>query len=207
MDYQFKPIGVWADALTPAAARKPSPFKVKYEQTLDLLFREAEMLGAKHLILQVDLRPQDIRVDGLPKANARYGSNPGVVVSFDSRHGPLRYATDSYANWQSNLRAIALGLEALRAVDRYGVSKRGEQYRGWAAITAGGGASSLFTTRDEAEKWMRGAAAEHGVGSWSDWGSLYRSLARRMHPDTGADRDLWDRLNAAADLLGLRAKG
>ena len=40
-----------------------------------------------------------------------------------------------------NLRSIALGLKALRAVDRYGVSRRGEQYAGFrAALTAGGNA-------------------------------------------------------------------
>ena len=33
-----------------------------------------------------------------------------------------RYATDAYGDWKSNLRAIALGLEALRAVDRYGLA-------------------------------------------------------------------------------------
>src|ERR1700722_17907820 len=57
--YHFKPIGLWTDPLPPAAERKRSPFKVHYEQTLDLLFREARMLDAKHLIMQVDLQPQD----------------------------------------------------------------------------------------------------------------------------------------------------
>lgn len=142
LTYQFKPIGLWTDPLTPAGVRKPSPFKAHYEQTLDLLFREARMLDATRLVLQLDLQAQDIRRDGLPKTNARYGTNPGVIVSFDSRFGPLRYATDTYADWKSNLRAIALGLEALRAVDRYGVSKRGEQYRGWAQIESGAPSAS-----------------------------------------------------------------
>lgn len=207
MRYEFKPIDVWTDALTPAAARKPSPFKAGYEDTLDLLFGEAEKLGGKRLVLQVDLQAWDIRRDGLPKSNARYGSNPGVIVSFDSRYGPLRYATDAYGDWKSNLRAIALGLEALRAVDRYGVSKRGEQYRGWTAITGGSG-SALFATRDDAETWMRKAAAEEGIDSWSGWESLYKALARRMHPDVvDGSTDLWDRLDAAATFLGVRCNG
>jgi hypothetical protein len=33
--------------------------------------------------------------------------------------------------WQDNLRAVALGLEALRRVERYGIAQRGEQYAGW----------------------------------------------------------------------------
>lgn len=203
LTYTFKPIGLWTDPLTPAAERKRSPFKAHYEQTVDLLFREASMLDAKRLVLQVDLQPHDIRRDGLPKTNARYGTNPGVIVSFDSRHGPLRYATDAYKDWKSNLRAIALGLEALRAVDRYGVSKRGEQYRGWTAITGGAG-TSLFATRDEAETWLRKAAAEEGIDTWSNWEGLYRALARRMHPDVTGGTDLWERLDAAAAFLGVR---
>lgn len=39
-------------------------------------------------------------------------------------------------DWQINLRAIALGLEALRKLDRYGITSRGEQYTGWRAIEA-----------------------------------------------------------------------
>ena len=52
----------------------------------------------------------------------------------------LVYATDCCMFWQHNLRSIALGLEALRAVDRYGISRRGEQYAGFrAALTTGEG--------------------------------------------------------------------
>src|SRR5690606_5164123 len=79
----------------------------------------------------------DIRLDGLPRANARPG-HQGVVLAFDSKYGPLKYATDTFDRWQDNLRAIALGLESLRRVDRYGITKRGEQYTGWRQLPAGG---------------------------------------------------------------------
>lgn len=207
MRYQFRPLDQWAGPATPPEVRRRSQFKAKYDATLDLLFREAELLGAELLVLQVDLTERDIRIDGLPRASARYGDNPGVIVSFDSIHGPLRYATDTFDDWRSNLRAIALSLEALRAVDRYGVSKRGEQYRGWRALTAGSG-SSLFATRAEAETWMRKCAEESGIGSWAGWEALYKALAKKMHPDAdGGSTDLWERLDAAAALLGVRKNG
>jgi hypothetical protein len=205
--YEFKPIGIWTDPLTPAGGRKRSPFKASYTDTLDLLFREADLLGAKRLVLQVDLQASQIRRDGIPKEGARYGANPGVIISFDSKHGPLRYATDAYENWKSNLRAIALGLEALRAVDRYGVSKRGEQYRGWSAISGGNTGSGPFTTEDEARQWMRGAADIEGINraSWSTLDDLYKKLAVLMHPDMPAgSADRWERLDAAATLLDVR---
>jgi len=208
MQYEFRALGLWTGPQTPVSQRRRSQFKASYDVTLDLLFREAELLGAKHLVLQVDLKPRDIRVDGLPRADARYGAHPGVVVSFDSQHGPLRYATDAFDDWRSNLRAVALSLEALRAVDRYGVSKRGEQYRGWTALAAATPGQGPFTTRAEAETWMRKCAAESGIINWRDLDNLYKMLAVAMHPDMpSGNRDLWDRLAAAAALLGVRKNG
>jgi hypothetical protein len=205
LTYQFKPIGLWTDPLTPVDVRRLGPFKAPYSKTLELLFRETGMLGATRVVLQVDLQQSQIRRDGLPKEGAAYGSNPGVIVSFDSRHGPLRYATDVFTTWRSNLRAVALGLEDLRAVDRYGISKRGEQYRGWTAIASATPGRGPFATRADAETWMRLCAREHHIGGWSDWGGLYRLLAKEMHPDVpGGSADLWERLDAAATFLGVR---
>jgi hypothetical protein len=201
MNYQFRPL-TWTGALTPVGARKNATFKATYPATLGLLFREAEKLGARDLVLQVDISERDIRTDGLPRAAAKYGSNPGVIVSFDSAHGPLRYQTDAFTEWQDNLRAIALSLEALRAVDRYGISKRGEQYTGWRAIEAG----DSFGTPERALEWMRAFyAADRG---WSADevaalapGQLYRQLAKMLHPDAGGGEADWDRLDNARQLL------
>lgn len=202
--YQFRPLGPWTGTATPAGSRKQATFKATYPATLGLLAREAAMLGGRELVLQVDIPERYIRTDGLPYANARYGSNPGVVVSFGSSHGPLRYATDAFTEWQDNLRAVALSLEALRAVDRYGVSKRGEQYAGWRALE--GGSSPVFGSADEALDWMvRYYAADRGwdltEASPLPPRDLYRQLAKMLHPDAGGDPAAWGRLDAARQLL------
>jgi hypothetical protein len=197
--YQFRPLE-WTGPVTPAASRKQATFRATYPATLELLFSEAEKLGARELILQVDVFERDIRTDGLPRSNARFGESPAVIVSFESRHGPLRYATDAFTQWQDNLRAIALSLEALRAVDRYGVSRRGEQYAGWRALEAGNG--QAFASADAAERWMRGQlTARIGAHSVREPRELYRGLAKLMHPDAGGDPADWDRLDAARQLL------
>lgn len=210
MRYEIRPLGHWTDPET-ANRQGSGVFKAEWQSTLDLLGYETEQLGAGLLVVQVDVREGDLRRDGMLKVTAKVG-HPGVVVSFESKFGPLRYATDRYEprwsgdppGWQANARAIALALQALRAVDRYGVSKRGEQYRGWTALTAGSG-SSLFGTRDDAETWMRKSADESGIGSWASWEALYKALAKKLHPDApGGSADLWERLDAAATLLGVR---
>jgi hypothetical protein len=159
-----RPIVVWPGELT--RSRRPSPFKAEWSATVRLLEDELRHIGGKDVVLQRAFSEEDLRLDGEPRAGAR-ALHPGVILSFDSRFGPLRYATDAFENWEANLRAIALSLEALRAVDRYGVSRRGEQYVGWKALPDG------RLSKAEARKWVE----EHG-------GSIAAAL-KETHPDHG----------------------
>lgn len=207
MRYQIRPLGAWTDPTT-ENRRSTGVFRATWDDTLKLLARETHLLGAEIVVIQVDADPSDIRRDGMLRARAHVGF-PGVAVSFESDRGPLRFATDAYeqkwsgdlAGWQGNVRAVALGLEALRAVDRYGVTSRGEQYVGWAALPAG--PSNGFPSADAALAWMRRTGVELGLLVEDVVPQVvYRRLARRLHPDapTG-DRELWARLDEARQLL------
>jgi hypothetical protein len=178
MEFRFRPIQDWPPEFTTEGDRKPSPFRASYGDTLALLTRELWHLGADSAVIEIAVTEGDIRLDGLPRAGAR-PEHPGVIVSFDSVHGPLRYGTDAFGvwvdDWQANLRAIALGLEALRKVDRYGIGGRGEQYQGWKALPAGDGPNPV-----------RGKALIDEHGSVRD--ALFAT-----HPDQGGDaRDFAD---------------
>jgi hypothetical protein len=208
MRCEIRPLGLWTDPETPVR-QGSGIFKAGWQNTLDLLDRETDHLGAQLVVIQVDVQDGDLRRDGMLRSRAAVG-HPGVAVSFESRFGPLRYATDRYEpryygdppGWQANVRAVALALEALRAVDRYGVSKRGEQYRGWNAIAAPGAAE--FGSADEALRWMRAYATGQLDLTLPDGISprdLYRFMAKLMHPDRGGPRAEWDRLAAAQALL------
>ena len=111
---------------------------------MNLLKHELERLQASNVVIEMDLTEVDIRRDGLPRNNAR-PTTPRVCLSMDSPYGPLRYPCDTFLSWQDNVRGIALALEALRKVDRYGVTKRGEQYTGWKALPASRGSCSRPT--------------------------------------------------------------
>lgn len=203
MRYEIRPLGHWRDPVT-LDRKNPYVFRAPWQSTLDLLGYETEQLGAALVVLQVDVAEGDIRRrDGMLRANARVG-HPGVVISFDSRQGPLRYATDAYSGWQANVRAIALGLQALRAVDRYGISRRGEQYIGWKALPA---RAAGFTSADEALRWMREQARPHMQDAQDATPrELYRHLVRKFHPDADGDPDSWERLDAAKRIIELEEK-
>lgn len=111
---------------------------VDWSETTRLLERELSHLRARNVLLQMAVTEAEIRNDGWIRANAR-PSHPGVIITFhsDLLKIPLSYPCDTFDDWQANVRAIAKSLEWLRGVDRYGVTKRGEQYTGFKGLPSG----------------------------------------------------------------------
>lgn len=181
MDIRFRPIDDWPG---PKATRfRASPFTAKYAVTLEELERELKMLNARNAVIQIGLKEGQIRQDGWPKSNAAAPSYPGVIIDFDSKHGHLRYATDEFGHYEDNMRAIALSLEALRKVDRYGVSRRGEQYAGWKALNSG--------------EHVEGDV-ERGKVLIKEHGSVKAALSA-THPDHDGDADDFRAVTAARE--------
>lgn len=131
LEYQFRPLEQWNGPKH--RPRKAAAFRVRWSQTLDLLETELRHLRAKSVVLEIDIQSQELRQDGQLRAHVKPVS-PRVRLSFSSSKGPLSFPCDTYDDWQDNVRAIALALECLRAVDRYGVTRNAEQYQGWAKL-------------------------------------------------------------------------
>lgn len=200
MRWSFRPLDVWPGRAT--QHRRSSQFSAGYVDTLNLLAREVEQLGADAAVVQLDLTEAEIRLDGIVRSSARPRS-PGVIVSFEGRSGPLRFSCDRFSHWHENLRAIALGLEALRKVDRYGIVHGAEQYAGFRALGSGEVPPFLraTTTRmsvEYAEGYVRQLA---GVGNDVDIRSAYRRAAKSLHPDTGGDAQQFQRLQEAMEVI------
>jgi hypothetical protein len=196
----------WSEPWSGPARARASQFKAKWDQTLWLLSDETKRLDAGLVTIEIDItgekalaRHRQALLQGCAPAHS------GVRVRFDCKHGDLTYATGEFFNWRDNVRAIALSLEALRAVDRYGVS-HGEQYVGFRpAITAGEEVS--FASPKDAITWLTATALELGAepGTPTD---LHRRLGLLLHPDGGEEvskRDpdglLFRRLVAAKESL------
>jgi hypothetical protein len=190
LDVTFRPIDSWPGPLN--HGRRYSLFTASFRDTVEILATELRLLRAKHIVLQVALDERMIRLDGFPRADAR-ASHPGVILSFDSKWGPLQYASDEFTKWEDNLRGIAKSMEALRLVDRYGVSKKGEQYRGWRALPTGGSGDDPVQslTFDKAERLIEQLGGR-------------AAALKKTHPDTGGDQEQVRIVLAALDLVGAK---
>lgn len=211
--YTNRPIGTsWTWPRT--AHRKPSPFRANWGDTLERLEREVRMLKGRDVVMALEVQPRDIRQDGGVRADARV-KDPSVIVEL--RVGPdlLQFPCDRYNYWQDNVRAIALAMEALRAVDRYGV-QQGRQYQGFKALPGGSAASSASSVpmtakqaaehllnvvpdlrSDEDEEYWEGDV----LGSAQLTRLVVRTARSRAHPDRTGSTEAFQKVQTAAAVL------
>lgn len=193
LDYRTLPFpATWPGKATPSYQRKRSQFKSNWGGTLALLERELRHLNAKDVTLAIGVQDRDIRLDGGVRADARI-REPGVVLSFRSGPDQLTFPCDTYDYWQDNVRAIALALQALRTVDRYGV-QQGRQYQGFKALPSS--TSPVRTSREAAQFIVSMSGSVNGneaddvarvLIDRAHAQRLYRMAANREHPDRGGD--------------------
>lgn len=196
-DVQLEPIDQWPSKRTAAPHR--SKFKAPLTQTQQLLDRELSQLKAKNVVLQMCITRADMRLDGTLRTGGKI-RQPGVIPRFDSKHGPVMMPCDHFSEWEDNVRAIALALEALRAVDRYGVTSRAEQYRGWQALPAPMCPGDELKTRDDALKFLRRLVSAFNSGDVTEAEAL-RKAQFLTHPDRGGNADDFKRVMKCESLL------
>lgn len=216
----FRPIDQWPEGWRdPDRKRRPSPFESGYQQTLTALDKELRHLRARDVFLQVDAAPGQVRNDGQLRADAKV-THPGAILTIDTPDlGVLVYPCDTFvprgyrssdSGWQVNLRAIALGLEALRKVERYGIADRGQQYAGFGALPPAQpmgehgamdplrAARVLLEAADEPPTSIEGMDVEWARRNVDD---LFKRAVKRYHPDVGGDASIFGRITLARDTL------
>lgn len=204
MIFEHRQIEDWPGELRDTWTRKNPQFRADWEGTLKVLGRELDYLDATDIVLETAHPASALRLDGTIKAGQTTPDHPGVILSFESKFGPLRYYTDAFPLWRANVRAIALGLEHLRTLERYGISGRGEQYTGFAKLMA----PKLAMTPERARQVI---AERAGLNKTALFGAddeqiamVYKMAAKRTHPDAGGDTEKFQELVAAAEMVGVK---
>jgi hypothetical protein len=183
---------------------KRSPFRTTYGKTLDLLDRELLFLQARDVVIQLDCSERDIRNDGMPRSDCRPRS-AAVVLSFESKKsgGPMQFPCAAFTSWQDNIRAIALSLESLRQVDRYGVTQHAEQYRGWSKL-AGPAEPAVMTATQAAELLVTfgGGDSAEILRYFAAFQEAFKRAKVATHPDrNGGSEGQFKAVQAAGDVL------
>ena len=197
---------IWPGTKRPAGFRREAgKFKLTtWKRVEDALFRELRHLGAKDVVIAIDLpNPGHWNLQGAPRAEAR-ANTPAVIVSFTRRDGVrMTFPCDTFSHWQTNVYAIAKSLENLRAVDRYGVTLQGQQYAGFAALPPAGGTAAQFTAEQAADIIAEfSELPAHVIISEPSVARLAIQRAKNAtHPDKGAAAGDFDRVTKAAEAL------
>lgn len=203
LDARFKPLAKWIR--TPELGYKSAQFKTAYNRTLDKLEYEILKLDGCDVVIEAGYTLPQIRNDGWPRGGTA-PSHPGVVLYFKATAGALCFPCGTYSRMEDNLHAIALTLESLRAIDRYGVTLQHQQYIGFATLPA---PETRGTVDQAAELFasLAGRGTQEILQEREAFRRAYRVVAARLHPDTGGDRGAWEAFQNAAVLLEEHHKG
>lgn len=203
LQYTHRPLnGSWSGPRTSRPGN--SPFGSNWGGTLELLERELRHLKAKDVVLVLNVGARDVRNDGGLRADARIRDH-AVIVEFRSGPDRLSFPCDRFNFWQDNVRAIALALEALRKVDRYGV-RSGRQYEGFKALPGAGGSTVTLSLGEAATAIAEAAADGHIPADIAASPTAARAAIRlataKTHPDRqGGDARAFHRVQEAKKVL------
>lgn len=174
----------------------------------DELLRELDRLGAANYVITSDL---PVRSDGLPYASGR-ATDPGVAAWFvlaDGNGNPHErvFACDRWLSHAENMLAIAKSVEAIRGLDRWGMSDVVERVvGGFTALPAGSGDEYIPPAPPQkARPWREvfnvpGVFADHmKPPELLAFVKLrHREAIKAAHPDKeGGSHELAAELNAA----------
>lgn len=150
------------------------------------LHAELERMGAEDINLSSDLQ---LRNDGMPRSSQSVPRDTGVAIYFTRDGEKLVIACDIYNRCEDNIRAIALIIESMRRIERYGGDKM--MKRAFTGFTAIEGPDAI---RKEAW-WEVLGVIETTRQEVVE--RVYKILAKKAHPDAGGSADEMARLNKA----------
>lgn len=136
---------------------------VHVEDGIDDVAQQLRMLGAKRVVITYNRRLQAA------------SSDPGAAAYFElPKLGQHVLACDRFDRVGDNLRAIALHLEAMRGMERWGVGTLEAAFAGYKALPAVG---------DTAPWWRVLGFEQRPTREQAE--AKYKALMRQHHPDLG----------------------
>ena len=153
-----------------------SKFKVQsFARVRDELLNELKLLGAKSVVLSINLR---LRLDGIPLAGQAQPADPGVAVYFSYKDRAVCFACDRWNKIEDNLQAVRHTIEALRGIRRWGTGDMVDAaFTGFAQLPPGPSARAVAL-----RPWWEVLGVTNQTAT-DDATARYRLLAKEYHPD------------------------
>ncbi len=157
--------------------------KLSLYQARNDLKDEVRRLGGQNLVISTNMRT---RADGDVYSNAREPDDAGVAVYFGLKGKPVCFACDRWRTVKENTWAIAKTIDAMRGIDRWGVSELLDRmFKGFLALPATIGR----------EWWeVLGLTAAATI---EDIRTAYRRKSLESHPDRGGSTEAAAEVNTA----------
>jgi hypothetical protein len=167
---------------TESYMREYSRFKTGFGAAREKLFAELNRMGAQKIVLSSNV---PLRNDGMPRANMPEPNDRGVAVYFTYKKRDMCFACDKFINVRDNIYAIALTIEAIRGIERWGASDMMERaFRGFAALP-----------EKASEPWRDTLGFGHETKiTPDDIDSRFRELVLQHHPDHGGSAEQFQKI-------------
>lgn len=170
---------------TGSTYRTSSPFRQSMDKAQRSLSIELKRIGASSVITSTNV---PIRKDGMMYVEYmdRRLDDPGVAVYFKYKGKDVVMCCDKYIRVWENIYALSKGIEALRGMERWGVSEFLDR-----AFT---GFKALPESIDQ--QWWQVL----GINPDADPDQIkiaYRNLTKVHHPDAGGNVEMFNRINKA----------
>lgn len=158
---------------------------ISVEKATYRLEDQLQKLRAKNPTLSTNV---SLRLDGRPRSDQK-PADPGAAIYFSFKGKATVLACDTYTEVSDNIAALAAHLDALRAIERYGVGTIEQALAGYKALPA-----------DTAANWRAvfGFPAESRP-TLDQVESAYKAAARNKHPDLGGTDIEMAHVNRARD--------
>lgn len=175
----------WPTGYTRTKYRVRSSFKQTMDGSQRFLKEELRRLGASKLIVSTNI---PVRNDGGMYAAYmnRQIDDPGVAIYFKYKGRDISMCCDKYKTVWENVYALGKGIEALRGMERWGVSDFIERaFTGFTALPP-----------PKSETWYSVLEVDEHA-SVEEIKNAYRKKVQTHHPDAGGSDAAFRQLNEA----------
>ena len=167
--------------------RKSSAFRQTAEKAQQFLRNELHRLGASSVVVSSNVPVRNS--DGYMYADMSTSKidDPGVAIYFKYKGKDVVMCCDAYERPWENVYALGNGIEAIRGMERWGVSEFIERaFTGFKALPEQTSAESWYSVLGITEKATK-----------DDVVSAYRNLVKIHHPDAGGNADHFKKISEA----------